>query len=359
MIRHVLLVMILSGLLVHAEDRPVQAGAEISRWPEEQANQWYSKQPWLVGCNFIPSTAINQLEMWQADTFDIKTIDRELKWASELGMNTVRVYLHDLAWESDAEGFKKRIAEFLVIAEKHGIRPAFVLFDDCWNANPKIGKQPDPIPGVHNSGWLQSPGKAVVNNPASWPRLERYTKDIIGTFAKDQRILFWDLYNEPGNSKQGTKSLPLLKISFKWARAVNPTQPLSAGVWSRSRELNDYQLAASDIITFHNYGSAKSLSTQIHSLKKHGRPVICTEWLRRGHSDAAPCLPIFKSKQVGCYNWGLVSGKTQTIYAWGTKKGAPEPKTWFHDLLKKDGTPFDPKEASLFRELTKRTTANE
>jgi hypothetical protein len=326
----------------------------MKRWTDEKANRWYSEQPWLVGCNFIPSTAINQLEMWQADTFDVKTIDRELKWASELGFNTVRVYLHDLAWQDDTQGFKNRINQFLDIATGHGIRPAFVLFDDCWNADPKSGKQPEPIPSVHNSGWLQSPGKAVVNDPGSWPRLERYVKDIVGTFAKDQRVLFWDLYNEPGNSEQGTKSLPLLKKAFEWARAVNPTQPLSVGVWFGNRELNDYQLSASDVITFHNYGNVADLSEQIVRLKKHGRPVICTEWLRRGHSDVASCLPIFKKEQVGCYNWGLVSGKTQTIYAWGTKKGAPEPKLWFHDLLRKDGTPFDPKEAYLFRQLTNR-----
>jgi len=352
--RYVLSLMTLSALLVHAEDKPFRGGTETGRWTEERANQWYSKQPWLVGCNFIPSTAINQLEMWQADTFDIKTIDKELKWASELGFNTVRVYLHDLTWREDARGFKSRINQFLDIAADHGIRPAFVLFDDCWNADPKSGKQPEPIPSVHNSGWVQSPGKAVVNDPASWPRLERYVRDIVGTFAEDQRVLFWDLYNEPGNSKQGTKSLPLLKRTFDWARAANPTQPLSAGVWFESRELNDYQLAASDIITFHNYGNAKSLSRQIRSLNKNGRPVICTEWLRRGHSDVVSCLPVFKSKQIGCYNWGLVSGKTQTIYAWGTKEGDPEPTTWFHDLLRKDGTPFDPKEASLFRQLTNR-----
>ena len=354
---HALIALALSRMPAPAVELQGGQPADIDRWSVEKANAWYAEQPWLVGCNFVPSTAINQLEMWQADTFDPDTIDKELAWAADLGMNTVRVYLHDLAWEADANGFKERIGKFLGIAEKHGIRPMFVLFDDCWNDTPKIGKQPDPVPSVHNSGWLQSPGRVVVNDPESWPRLEGYVKDIVGTFAEDERILFWDLYNEPGNSGLDGSTLPLLKKTFAWARSANPTQPLSAGLFSSGphlQSLNDFQLAASDIITFHNYASADSLSAQIHDLKKHGRPVLCTEWLRREHSEVETCLPVFKEENVGCYNWGLVSGKTQTIYPWGTEEGAPEPTRWFHDLLRKDGTPFDPAETARFKELTSR-----
>lgn len=328
------------------------AAALASRWTAEKANEWYARQPWLVGCNFIPSTAINQLEMWQEATFDPATIDRELGWAAGIGMNTVRVYLHDLAWQADPDGFKKRMNEFLKIADKHRIRPLFVIFDDCWNDNPKIGTQPAPIPGVHNSGWMQSPGKAVVNNPAEWGRLERYVRDVVGTFGKDTRILMWDLYNEPGNSEQHAKSLPLLKKVFEWARAAGPTQPLSAGLWYDNKELNAFQLEASDVITFHNYNDAKSLTDQIAELKKHGRPVICTEWMRRPISVVRSHLPIFAREHVSAINWGLVSGESQTIYPWGSKKGAPEPKPWFHDLFHKDGAPYDATEIALFKELT-------
>jgi len=208
----------------------VAAQSTAARWPAEKANAWYRALPWIVGCNFIPSTAVNQLEMWQAETFDPATIDRELGLATAIGMNSVRVYLHDLAWQADPDGFKRRVDRFLAIAQGHGIRPVLVIFDDCWNEHPKIGKQPDPIPGVHNSGWMQSPGKAVVNDSARWGRLERYVGDIVGTFAGDERILFWDLYNEPGNSGQGVKSLKLLQATFRWARVAGPTQPLSTGV---------------------------------------------------------------------------------------------------------------------------------
>jgi hypothetical protein len=350
--RSAILSILATSLAVSAWTSAVTAELKAARWSKERANEWYATQPWLVGCNFIPSTAVNQLEMWQEDTFDAETINRELGWAAQIGFNSVRVYLHDLAWQADPEGFKKRIGEYLKIADRHGIRTAFVLLDDCWNPDPKIGKQPDPVPGVHNSGWLQSPGKKVVNDPLAWPRLERYIKDVVGTFAKDQRIVFWDLYNEPGNSGQGTKSLPLLEKAFQWAREARPTQPLTVGIWFDSKELNDFQVEASDIITFHNYNDAASLAAQIKELKQHGRPVVCTEWLRRQVSAVESHLPLFKRENVGCYNWGLVYGKTQTIYPWGSKEGSPEPDIWFHDLLKKDGRPFDPEEIELFRALT-------
>ena len=304
----------------------------MERWTIERANAWYRSQPWLIGCNFIPSSAINQLEMWQAETFDMATIRRELSWAAALGMNTVRVSLHDLAWEADASGFKARIERFLAHTAKLGIRAILVIFDDCWNDNPAIGRQPEPIPGVHNSGWLQSPGVSAVNNPDAWPRLERYVRDVMGAFSRDARVLMWDLYNEPGNSRQNERSLPLLCKAFEWARSVQASQPLTSGIWSNHPSLRAFQTEASDVLTFHNYNDAEDLAAQIAELRPYGRPLICTEWLRRGHSDVAACLPVLHRERVGCCNWGLVSGKTQTIYPWGSAAGArgarpPRPRT--------------------------------
>jgi len=324
----------------------------MTRWTAEQANAWYAAQPWLVGCNFIPSNAINQLEMWQAETFDPATLDRELAWAESLGFNTLRVYLHDVAYAVDPEGFLSRIDRFLDLAGSHGIRPALVIFDDCWNPDPKPGPQPAPRPGIHNSGWVQSPGLRVVNDPSLWTGLDVYVQGVIGAFAHDDRVLFWDLYNEPGNNKQGAHSLPLLKQAFLWARTASPSQPLTAGLWFDNDELNAFQLEASDIITFHNYNDAEDLQAQIDSLRLHGRPLICTEWLRRGHSEVAECLPVFYKERVGCINWGLVSGRTQTIFAWNTPTDGAEPAVWFHDLFRPDGTPFRQAEIDAFRRFT-------
>ena len=335
--------------------------SKTSRWSTEKANEWYDHQPWLVGCNFIPSNAINQLEMWQAETFDPATLDRELSWAADIGFNTVRTFLHDLAWEADADGFKQRISCFLDMASRHGIRPMLVIFDDCWNSDAKIGPQPAPRPGVHNSGWVQSPGVAIVNRGAPvWGRLEAYVKDIIGSFAEDDRILLWDLYNEPGNSSNKDKSLPLVKAVFEWARAVGPSQPLTVGVWFDNQSLNEFQLAASDVITFHHYWETEKLEREIAKLKAYGRPVICTEWMARTTGSLVKThLPVFARENVGCFNWGLVAGKTNTIYQWKELNPANAaidvqvgPQVWFHDLLCADGTPYDQTEIEIFKKLT-------
>jgi len=211
-------------------------------WSKEKANEWYADQGWLVGSNFSPSTAINQLEMWQAETFDTATINRELGWAAKLGMNTMRVYLHDLPYRDDAEGFLSRIDKFLAIADRHDIKILFVLFDSVWDPFPASGKQRDPKPHVHNSGWVQSPGADALKDSTQYPRLERYVKGVIAQFANDDRVLAWDLWNEPDNTNDRAYGkvelknkvdyvLPLLKRSFEWARSVKPSQPLTSAVW--------------------------------------------------------------------------------------------------------------------------------
>ncbi len=322
-------------------------------WTISQSQDWADCQPWLVGCNFIPSTAINQLEMWQAETYDPETIDYELSWAASLGFNTVRVYLHDLLWDNSPDGFRVRIDEFLATAAKHDIRPIFTIFDDCWNADFALGKQPKPRPGVHNSGWIQSPGPAIANNPYEWNRLERYVRGLLSAFKDDGRILMWDLYNEPGNSLQGDRSLPLLKAAFEWAWAVRPSQPLTAGLWNDHHSLNEFLLQSCDVITFHHYSDAASLQETITQLKASGRPLVCTEYMARTRGSRFEThLPIFKREGVGCLSWGLVAGKTNTIYAWDSPLDETEPELWFHDIFRKDGTPYSKEEAAFIRQIT-------
>lgn len=334
-----------------------QQKAPVQVWSQEKAKTWYAQQQWLVGADFIPSTAINQLEMWQADTFDPKTIDRELGYAQGIGMNVMRVFLHHLAWQQDPEGFKKRMDEYLAISSKHGVKTMFVFFDDCWNKVPKAGKQPAPKPGIHNSGWMQDPGQPASDNAANSPVLEKYVKDVLKRFANDKRILLWDLYNEPGNSDKGNRTLPLLKSVFKWARQVNPSQPISAGVWRWDLEdLNKFQIANSDIVTYHDYTPEGDHLKTVQFLKMNGRPLICTEYMARPRNSLfGTVLPMLKKENVGAINWGFVSGKTNTIYAWDTPMpDGKEPKLWFHDIFRKDGTAYIPEETNLIKKLTGR-----
>ena len=349
-------------------------GNAPQQWSPERANAWYAKQPWLVGSNFIPSTAINELEMWQADTFDLPTIDRELGWAEGIGMNTMRVFLHNLAWKQDRAGFLNRMEKFLEVADKHHIEIMFVLLDSVWDPNPQIGKQREPKPHVHNSGWVQAPGAAILKDPSTWSlEIEPYVKEVVGHFRNDRRVLIWDLMNEPDNENGSYKSTELankaeaaqqlLAKVWQWARSVKPTQPLTSGVWrkqdwsneSKLSPMEHLQLENSDVVTFHNYDPPEKMQLTIDSLRRFNRPIICTEYMARPRgSTFEAILPILKKEKVGAYNWGFVSGKTQTIYPWDSweKQYPDEPPLWFHDIFRPDGTPYDTKETDLIRKLT-------
>ena len=348
---------------------------QTARWPEEKANAWYAQQPWLVGSNYVPKSAINQLEMWQEATFDPVEIDTAFTWAEAMGMNTMRVFLHDLLWQQDSAGFQKRINQFLTIASRHHIRPILVLFDSCWDPLPHLGPQHPPVPGVHNSGWVQSPGAVALSDPAQYPRLKAYVNGIVGTFAKDDRILAWDVWNEPGADNLGSYSREELKDKsarvaallpqvFEWARAMNPSQPLTGGVWGADMpldqtnldELQQIQLRESDIITFHNYSWPEYFQQEIHWLRKYNRPVLCTEYMARSvGSTFDTILPIAKQEHVGAINWGFVAGKTQTYLPWESWNHpyiVDEPPVWFHEVLHPDGTPYRDAEVNLIRQLT-------
>jgi len=353
------------------------AWAQTSRWSEQKANDWYARQPWLVGSNYTPKSAINELEMWQQDNFDPAQIDKELGWADALGMNTMRVFLHDLLWQQDAAGFRKRLDQFLTIAARHHIRPLLVLFDSCWDPAPQLGPQHAPIAGVHNSGWVQSPGAKALADPAQVPRLKAYVQGVVGAFAKDDRILGWDVWNEPGSYGGGdyagtelersvkmARVIALLPQAFAWARETNPSQPLTSGVWdidvSKDENVQDeierIQLRESDVITFHNYSWPESFKDEIAWLKRFHRPLICTEFMARpAGSTFDAILPIAKEEKVGAINWGFVAGKTQTYYPWESWQHPyvlHEPPVWFHEVLRSDGTPYRQAEADLIRKLT-------
>lgn len=342
-------------LLTVAAAFVLQTVAQRPVWSKEKANAWYKNYGWLRGGNFISHTAINQLEMWQAESFDTKAIDTDLGYAQSIGFNCMRVFLHHAAWEADKEGFKKRMNTYLDIANKHGIITLFVFFDDCWNESYKIGTQPAPKTGIHNSGWVRDPGKLLYDDPAIVKTLEVYVKDILTTFKHDKRILMWDLYNEPGNSKYGNQSLPLLEKVFTWGREVNPDQPLSAGVWNPSlTDLNRYQLANSDVISYHDYNNDTLHAKTIDTLQKYGKPLVCTEYMARTRgSRFENIMPLLKKNKIVAINWGLVAGKTNTIYAWDSPMpGGEEPKVWFHDIFRPDGSVFSQKEVDFIKSQT-------
>ena len=346
------------------------------RWSIEKSNAWYEKNGWVVGCNYIPSTAINQLEMWQEESFDSEVIDRELSWAGKLGFNTVRVFLHHLVWEQDSEGFLYRVDQFLGIAHKYNIKTMLVFFDAVWDPFPKSGKQPEPVPYVHNSGWVQCPGYDVLNDTSRYQALFKYVHGIVDHFKNDERILIWDLFNEPDNMNMASYkdnnyamhkaelSMNLLKLTINWVRSINPIQPITMAPWqydwsdsTKLTALDNYMFTHSDIISFHCYENKRGVEKRILQLKRYERPMMCTEYMARPFkSTFKDILPVLKKHNVGAYNWGFVAGKSQTNCAWDswTIETADEPILWFHDVFRSDGQPYDEKEVAYIVRFTRK-----
>jgi len=368
------LILLLPLLLLFLQAAGAAEGG--SRWSEEGANDWYRRQPWLVGSNYIPATASNELEMWQADTFDPERIDKELGWAQSIGMNTMRVFLHDLLWQQDAAGFARRIDRFLQIAQKHRIRAVFVLFDSCWDPAPRLGPQPPPQPGIHNSRWVQSPGAAALDDPSQYPRLEAYVKGVVKAFAADARVLAWDIWNEPDNRNGGSyasaeppdkirRVLVLLPQAFRWAREAGAKQPLTSGVWKDGNwapleglgPVEKIQIENSDVISFHSYEKPPEFERRVKLLRTYRRPILCTEYMARGNgSTFEGTLPIAKREHVAAINWGLVAGKSQTYLPWDSWAHPytdRQPAVWFHEVFRTDGQPYRKEETALIGQLSK------
>ena len=385
------------------EQKKIQENT-LNRWSEKRIWDWYDNLPWLVGTNFITSSSINQLEFWQEKTFDVSLIEKELKFSASIGMNTHRVFLHDLLWQQDSIGFLERINKFLEISDRNEIKTLFVFFDDVWNPLPKLGKQPKVIPNVHNSGWVQSPGARILYDTLNHDKLESYIKGVVSKFANDSRIIGWDLYNEPGQKgiashniskertielyrkigveitednysnydlnridpkdKKQVYTLSLLKKTVKWVREINPSQPITIGIYewdvkwddkNNLSELNKYILNNSDIISFHSYGSKNEVLRRVNELENYNRPLLCTEYIAREYQNTFEnILPIFNDNKIGAYNWGLVSGKTNTIYPWKSWDSTytRPPKKWHHDIFYRDGNPYSSDEIEFIKSLT-------
>jgi hypothetical protein len=317
--------------------------------------------------------------MWQADTFDPKQIDKELGWAESLGYNSMRVFLHHLLWEQDSDGFLKRMDQFLEIADRHKIGIMFVPFDSVWDPNPKLGKQREPQAGVHNSGWVQSPGAADLKDESRQALLKAYVQGVVGRFKNDKRVHAWDIWNEPDNMNNNSYGkdklkqeptdkqqyvLKLLPLAFEWTRSADPVQPVTSGLWlgghradpAKLIPIERVQLEQSDVISFHTYGKLPEVKMWVDNLSKHNRPLLCTEYMARPNgSTFDPVLAYFREQRIAAYNWGFVAGKSNTIFAWNTwqtPEKSAEPKVWFHDIFRTDGTPFDPKEVEYIRKVT-------
>jgi hypothetical protein len=351
------------------------------KWTKEKARAWESEQGWIVGCNYIPSRCINNIEIWQEYEFDdvMRTVKLELDLAAGIGMNSFRMVLPFFVWRHQRDGLISRMNQFLDEANKRGIKLMPILFDDCClpktlKREPKFGKQPDPIPGHHGGTIVTSfdggskIGYNLCDDKENWPELEKYVRDLVTQFGQDERVVVWDIWNEPGNSNRDGMSQEFMERVFEVVRSENPIQPLTAGPWSFGseydksdqnvssiKEIEKRAMDLSDVISYHCYANIDISRKLIKELKKEGRPLLITEWLHRPFGNhVSDHLPLFKKENVGCYNWGLVAGKTQTYEPWDSIRKIPriDLKLWQHDLFLEDFTPYNKEEINLFKNLT-------
>lgn len=330
----------------------------MERWRIEKIQKWWEWKKWPIGANYVTSDAVNDVEMWMNSTFNPPLIEKELKMARRIGMNSVRVFLSYIVWRKEGPTFERNFETFLRLAHEQGITVMPVLFDDCafdFGAEPTYGPQPAPVPGVSNSRWVPSPGFIIQDSPEQLEACKEYVDSIIGLHREDDRILVWDLYNEPGNTGRKEKCLPLLSRAFQWARALNPSQPLTAGVWNyaENEEVNMFQFEQSDVISLHVYTPLARTKELIDLAKAYERPILVTEWLHRPAGNLIKDhLPLFHAEKIGAWQWGLVLGRTQTNLAWETMNGGlpdPHPVLWQHDILYPDGTPYRQEEIDIIR----------
>ena len=345
-------------------------------WTPKQANEWYNGLPYLAGVNYVPSYAVNAIEVWSDETFDIKTIERELLLLKSINMNVIRIFLNDKVHQHNPDALYSKMQQLLDLCEKHDIYVMFTFFTNGGRPESNLGKQPEPVPGKHNSQWVKSPSLSVLGDDSKWGYLRDYVFGTVSKFADNKRVIAWNVFNEPGNVSSthvpGQKAMSndehvnylintkkLMEKSFKWAREANPSQPITAPIWTDDPFISKMFSGAiennCDVMSYHCYENIVKHYNIINRLKKHGRPIMCTEWLAR-HSGSTfnPALQFLKANKIASFSFGLKKGRIQTHLAWpwflnSQLKGVNE--IWLHDIFDENDNPYCPEECAYIKRI--------
>ena len=362
----------------------VSFASRTGPWTKERAWEWYGRLPWLRGCNFMGSDCVNRVDQWQALGFEkrFETADRELALAASIGYNTVRLLVEQqgfVVWMAEHDGFMERFERTVALCAKHGIRPMIVLANDCmrpksiWRLQ-RVGPQTYDW-GYHGGRKLSQHGSfpnemgySVLDDPALSEKFYAMCRELMTKYRADGRIILWNLFNEPGNSRRWHVSVPHLQRLFRMGWEIDPIQPLAADLWStmgKDPEKPAEKVAGelSDVISYHCYGNYESQVRVIASLRRrYGRPLFNTEWLHRiNHNDVQSAYPLFYLEKVACYNWGFVAGLYQTYEPWESlwrqldegKGDELDFTKWQHDLFRPSLRPYDPKEIATIKRFNK------
>ncbi len=350
----------------------------ITKWTEEKANEWYKTKGWLRGCNFIPSVCANRADMWQAYDCErhFAVAEKELKLCKEIGFNTIRIFLEFNVWLAEHDSFMANLERFITLADSLGISILMGLTSEAQLPRggsyipKKLGEQ-EYAWGYHQGRWpLTEEQKALTpyhfaELPEVSEKFYEMVREVVGKYAQDNRIIVWNVYNEPGVVIR-ERAIPILERMFAECRALDPIQPLCADVYYSYYSYDKIETAAekvaldlSDIISFHSYMAYDLMVPQIKELKKLNRPIFMTEWLSRtSWSTVEDLYPLFYLENIACYCWGFVLGKTQTNEPWedywnhfysGDPKAKYDFGRWMHDLFRPNYRPYIPEEIELIK----------
>jgi hypothetical protein len=335
-----------------------------ARWDKERAHDYMESFGTVVAVNYVPAYCYNYIQIWYDFKEDV--IRRELGWAKNSGINSLRMFLPLFSFQEGGywQEVKARFRKLVDIAGEMGMSVMITFQPNYMKVNQSAKPQAPYVefnPGRHKNHWQypNSDFSSFQIYPLALREMYAMLDDIMAEYTGDKRIIAWDLWNEAPYEERFT-----LEYIFHHAREINPSQPLTA-CWEA------YDI--SDIVTFHNYTRPEKIAAEyaypgqggsyplhasiefIPELERalsFDRPVLCTECLARtfGNNFEA-ILPYFSKYNIGFYFWGLCAGSAQYHFPWGWPEGSPEPKNWFHCILYPDGEPYREAEIDLLRQF--------
>ena len=306
----------------------------------------------LVGTNYTPAYAVNQVQFWHDFRPDV--VEKELAAAqAHFGISSLRVYLHNINFDEEKDLFLSNLEKFLKICEKHGIKPGFVFFDDCHrHSGIFLDKPTNPVKGWHNGRWAACP-QDRDRDPKDVHKFKPYIQEVIRAHRTDKRILWWEIFNEPSKLEYSDQ---LRRAGYQWAKDVKPIQPV-LNCW------NDNDVT--DIVNAHNYRwNPTSWERQANANIKKG--TVFTEagarWYAPRPSNGEPCEVLHwlegrrasgKSTPGVYLDWELMVGNSNCRWYWGTSPDSPEPTMPWCGLMWPDATPVSLAESEASLRYTK------
>ncbi|MBR6007662.1 MAG: cellulase family glycosylhydrolase [Clostridia bacterium] len=352
-----------------------------STWTNDQAWEWQKKVGWLRGCNFIGSDCCNRIDMWQSynNEAHMRTAERELALCRDIGFNTVRLIIEFDVWFQERARFMQILENYISLCARYGQKVMLVLANEAQLCRgeeyvPKpLGEQVYAL-GYHQGRFPLTDEQKALEPYHELERKQTRSKylemvgEIVGRYRADERVVCWNVYNEPGISIGMERCLPIIRLMFDTVSELDPVQPLCSDVWywkdyDNLNPRDALSARLSDVISWHNYQPLDKFVTGYEQLRRLNKPILLTEWLHRiVHQNVRELYPLLYLERINCWCWGFVAGKTQTYEPWDSlwerfdrENGNTDLdfKLWQHDLFRPSLRPYDPAETETIKRFNR------